>query len=145
MSTTETIDRAVPERHALPLPATTAGLMAMRSAKGKRSILDYVEDAHIALWENDDYRNLCDAVMNTEAVEGSLAANHYRAAELIRDKARKSGSTNPAGTANLETLKRSLRLVMRRYQISPAQRRAGFVNGEALAAIADDTDADDTD
>lgn len=123
-------DRAVPLRRPIPaLPATTQGLMALRTAKRNRTILDYVEDHHVSLWEDNEYRTLLDAVFNADALEGSLNANHYAAAGIIREHARSQDDTGIVAVASLESIKTALRFVMRRYNINPKQRRAAYLAG----------------
>ena len=70
------------------LPETATEFLAHRKMKATRSLKDQVEDVHIALYDDKSYKALLEAVYNEQAVEGSLAADDFKAAELIREKAK---------------------------------------------------------
>ena len=65
---------------------------------------------------------MLDAVHNSDAQEGSLIADDFEAARMIRDKANDIGNAYVA-SKNLTTLKNSLSVVLRRYGISRKERR----------------------
>ena len=74
------------------------------------------------------------------AIEGSLQADDFEAARVIREWAKKKGVVFVA-KQNLETIKRSLHVVWRRYQIDRKQRRItvhGQIHGQTTAEVADD-------
>ena len=72
------------------LPQTAAEFLAHRKMKARRNLNDQFEDVHLALYDTDkSYTELLYAVYNHQAVEGSLAADDFKAAELIREKAKK--------------------------------------------------------
>lgn len=131
--------KAVMKLDVVPLPGTTEGLKALRTMKTNRHLIEYVDDLVISsLWENEHFRVLCGAVLNSEAEEGSLNANHFAAAEMIRTAARKEGGSNPAATATLESLKKSLRWVLRRYNAHPKQRLAAYLAKETQSKLEHD-------
>jgi len=108
----------------VPLPATVEDLMRQRIAQRKRSIIDIVEEIHLQLWDKEeDYIRLLNSVWNEQAVEGSVRIDRVCAAEMVRDYAQKRGD-NPAGKANLATIVKALGVILKRYRISPKQRRA---------------------
>ena len=74
------------------LPENASEFLAHRKLKGRRTLNDQVEDVHIALYDSDKgYTDFLYAVYDEQAVEGSLAADNFKAAELIREKAKKMG------------------------------------------------------
>jgi hypothetical protein len=93
-----------------------------------RSLNDQVEDIHVALWDNEEYRDLLDAVDNTEAVEGSLIADTFAAASMIRDYAR-ANKVAAVMQAKLAAVVWSLKVVMRRYSMSRRERSAKADDG----------------
>jgi len=105
-----------------PLPSTVAEHLAHRSMKTERTLNDIVEDVHLSLLENADYRAFLNAVWDEHAVEGSLAADNIMAAEMIRAKASKLGN-NVLAKEKLATIAKCLGIVMRRYGYSRNQRR----------------------
>jgi hypothetical protein len=116
--------RATPLRPAIaPLPATAEGILALAPQRN-RSIIDQVEDIHRMLLANAVYRKLIDVVFNEHAVEGNIAANHYKAAMMLQDKAKSLDANHPVAKANWGTLKAALKRVLTRGGISPKQRKA---------------------
>jgi hypothetical protein len=110
---------AVAKRHASRLPISSSGLS--RKNLSHRTINDEVEALFLPLYEADaDFREQLEAVYDSEAVEGSLRADDYDAATLLRQSA-------PAGSrvaqSNKETLRRAISVVLRRYNISRNERR----------------------
>jgi len=94
-----------------------------RKIKNERTLNDHVEDVHIALYDDSpDYRRLLEAVWDSDAVEGSLAIDNTMAAMMIRDKA-KDMPGNPVGAKKLDTIVKSLTVVLRRYHNSRKERR----------------------
>src|SRR5215467_3692621 len=67
------------------LPVDVAGLMAQRRSPIATTLNDHVETIHLALWPRDEYRASLDAVHDSEAVEGSISADNFVAALLIRE------------------------------------------------------------
>jgi len=84
-----------------------------------------VESIHILLWENERYRTLLKALYNELAIEGSLAADDFAAATMIREKALEMCDLEmrDVGTAKLADISKALGVVLRRYWASRKQRR----------------------
>ncbi|MCB1773569.1 MAG: hypothetical protein KDI88_08120 [Gammaproteobacteria bacterium] len=106
----------------IALPPTVSDLIEQRKSKTKKTLHDQVEDLHLSLWENAAYQALLDAVYPEQAIEGSLFADDFEAARMIREAAKKKGNAYVAGQ-KLETLRKSLSVVLRRYGISRKERR----------------------
>ena len=121
---------------AAPLPATLEEMLARRPLAANRTLNDYVDDVHKALWAAPDelqtYRNLLDAVYDEDAVEGSLAIDNSKAAEMIREYARDPAHPIPyLKHKKLATIVKSLNVVLRRYKMSRKE-RASQVGGEQV-------------
>jgi hypothetical protein len=94
-----------------------------RKIKSARMLNDYVEDVHRMLWDDSkEYRDFLEAVWDSDAVEGSLAIDNVMAAEMIREKAKEIDG-NPVGTKKLDTIVKSLGVILRRYENSRKERR----------------------
>lgn len=119
-------------RVAPPLPDNLSEWQ--RAIKVERTLNDLVEDIHRMLVEDnelsDQYRKLLRAVYDAHAVEGSLAADNYEAARMIREKAVKIGSSEVA-QEKLAIISMALNVVLRRYNMSRKQRRQ-MLNGEVV-------------
>lgn len=116
-----------------PLPVTVSDWQKKRVIKTKRTLNDYVEDVHLNLLEDDGkdgelYRRYLYATYDVQAVEGSLAADNIKAAEVIRDTA---GNENPVKTEKLATISMALGVVLRRYEEDRKSRRQR-VGGEIV-------------
>jgi hypothetical protein len=109
------------ESKVIALPTTVQGLMDLKKSKTKKSLHDQVEAIHLQLWVNGTYRKFLDAVYNSQAVEGSMIADDFEAARMIREEARENGNHYVA-EQNLTTLKQSLGVVMRRFGVSRKER-----------------------
>lgn len=108
-----------------PLPKDRATMVAQRLIQSERNLNDHVDDLHVELFEEGtEYYSLLEPVFNSQAVNGSLSADDFRAAQIILGLAKEK---HPAATQvakqNIETIKRSLHVVWRRYNISRKQRR----------------------
>lgn len=106
------------------LPATVQGLIDQRKNKSKRTLNDQVDEIHLQLWADPSYRKLQDAVYSEQAVEGSLIADDFELARMIRVHAKKIGNPYVANQ-KLDTLRKSALVVARRYGISRKERREG--------------------
>ena len=128
MTTTTTAGQklAVPP----PLPATKKDLLAQRVGQMRRTLNDMVEEAHIALYDDDRYVAFLNAVYDEQAVEGSLSADNIMAATMIRDYAKKNGGGQLVNE-KLATISKALGVVMRRYEISRKERR-DMIHGETV-------------
>jgi len=114
-----------------PLPVTTDDLE--RKLKSGLTLNDHVEAVYLILWnESADFRAFLEAVWDSDAIEGSLSIDSTMAAMLLREKA-KALDGNPAGKKNLDTLKKSLSVVLNRYGISRKERRH-TVHGQVVPA-----------
>lgn len=105
-----------------PLPENTAALIEQRKNKRSYSLNDMVEKHHLALYESEDYQVLLEAVFPEQATEGSLIADDFEAARMIRDRARDTGDGYVA-KQKLDTIRKALTVVLRRYGISRKERR----------------------
>jgi hypothetical protein len=120
MTQVETRSTSILARPA-PLPAKIDDWE--RKNKSSLTLNDHVESVHRTLWDSDEeYRRYLEAVWDSDAVEGSLAIDNVKAAEMIREKALKLDG-NPVGTKKLDTIVRSLNVVLRRYENSRKERR----------------------
>lgn len=103
-----------------PLPVSL-----QRYLLAQRTINDLVEDAFIALDRSDQsekFRSYLTALYPEHAVEGSPAADDLEAANMIREWAKAHEVTELAGEKKTIIVK-ALKVVMRRYRISRAERR----------------------
>jgi hypothetical protein len=126
-----------------------------RFLKTERTLNDLVEDIHRLLVDDEElgeeYRALHRAVYDSQAVEGSLAADNLFLAIMIRDKARSVG--NELADEKAHTIARALAVVMRRYHASRKERRdmlegkiemnANYNPGKSLPARSKDEEDDD--
>lgn len=119
-------------RVAPPLPDNTKDWQ--RASNRERTLNDLVEDVHMMLIDDpeqgDEYRAYLRAVYDAHAVEGSLAIDNGKAAELIRLRAKKIGSHELA-SEKLAPISMALNVVLRRYNMSRKQRRQ-MLNGEIV-------------
>lgn len=94
-----------------------------RKIKSTRMLNDYVEDVHRMLWDDSkEYRDFLEAVWDSDAIEGSLAIDNVMAAEMIREKAKELDGS-PVGNKKLDTIVKSLGVILRRYENSRKERR----------------------
>jgi hypothetical protein len=95
-----------------------------------KKLNDDVENVHGSLsWSDkaEEYLRLLDATHNSQAVEGSIAADDFAAARMLREHAQSIG--NKVAEQNLTTIKRALSIVLSRYNLGRKQRanRVGAV------------------
>lgn len=109
--------------HSVPatLPDTVEGLLERRRIMRQRTLNDYVDDIHVALWPTAEYRGALEAVYDEDAIEGSLAADNFTAATMIREFARINNVPQVANK-KLATIVKALNVVTRRYSISRNER-----------------------
>jgi hypothetical protein len=115
-----------------PVPRSVAEWV--RAIKTRPTINDMVEQYHLQLLANEDYAKLYDAVYNEQAVEGSLISDDHEAARAIREAAIRDNS--PLGREKLATIVKSVRVVLRRYDMGRNQRREYFGSGGAGSSSA---------
>ena len=113
-----------------PLPATTSELLSMRKLKRERTINDLVEDVLVRLWENTAFMKYIEAVDDPGSVEGYRWVDDVKAAEMIRDTARKAEIAELA-EQRLGTIINAMHVVLRRYGISRKQRK-NTIGGEIV-------------
>ena len=113
----------------IPLPGSVIEMQAGRLTPFKRLLNDMVEELHTKCFEEERYRNYLDGVWDEQCVEGSLAADNFKAAEIIRERATKEKS--PVAREKLATIVKSLGIVLKRYGISRRERR-NTVDGQIV-------------
>jgi hypothetical protein len=124
------IERARPA----PLPQKLEDYDKLRKKPRFVNLNDLVEELHRELWDdNAEYRRLNEAVWDADAVEGDLGIDDMKAAEMIRNVARKRDAEGEVGRRNLATLVKCLRVVMRRSNADRRSRRYS-VSGETVTA-----------
>lgn len=104
-----------------PLPKSVIEMQAQRIVPLKRLLNDMIEELHYKCYESEQYRAYLDGVWDEQCIEGSLAADNFKAAEMIRDRAKKDGS--PAAREKLATIVKSLGIVLKKHHMSRKERR----------------------
>ena len=112
-----------------PLPGSVIAMQAGRRTPFVRLLNDMVDELHNKLFENGKYKLFLEGVWDEQCIEGSLAADNFKAAEMIRDQAVKENS--PVAREKLATIVKSLGIVLKRYGISRKERRQ-TVDGEIV-------------
>lgn len=107
---------------ATPLPETRAELEAQRKSMRDRTLNDYVEDVHLELWDNPLFRKALNAVTDAGTLEGSVGADNFVAATMIRARATENGKPRAVIDAKLQEIVTALQVVMRRYKIGRKDR-----------------------
>ena len=82
----------------------------------KRSINDLVEEVLVKLWDDESFTKLVGSISNSQTVHGSLATDNVMAALMIRDRAKRDHH-NEVAEQNLRTIKRAMRVALRRFGI----------------------------
>jgi hypothetical protein len=108
------------------LPETAAAYLSLRKNKAQRTLNDQIEDLHLLLAADKRYSSYLYATYDEMAVEGSLAADNYKASEMIRDKATPGSEVSGL---KLATINKALGVVLRRYGTDRKTRR-NMVGGE---------------
>lgn len=119
------------------VPATTEDMLKGKVTKTTMTLNDYVEQAYIALYSNEEFQKSIDAVWDEDAVEGSLAADNFIASGMIRDWAKTDNNSPYLEGRKLATIAKSLNVVLRRYGLSRKQRRT-MLHGEEDAGNGND-------
>ena len=79
-----------------PLPSFCCGIASAGGSCCSCCLLnDMVEEIHTKCYENEKYRAYLDGVWDEQCVEGSLAADNFKAAEMIRERATTMDSGQP--------------------------------------------------
>jgi hypothetical protein len=118
---------------ARPMPSL-ADFKQKRLLKTGRSFNDQLEDIVVELYDDKKFQDLMKGVWDEECVEGSVPADNFSAAELIRVLARKKDEESDVAKAKLATIVKALNVVMRRYGESRKERRM-TVHGEIVPDI----------
>lgn len=111
-----------PRPPAPALPSSVSDLLALRKTLRTRSLNDDVEEIHLALWDDLQYRQFFLPIWKEETIEGTFIADELMAAIQVREYA--NNHQKPiAATAKLAAIIRSLHVVCRRYGISRKERQ----------------------
>ena len=96
------------------LPVSSADLP--RKSLAPKSLIDQVDELFGKLWdESEEFRALQEALFDDDAVEGSLRADDFKGALLMRDWVAEG---HPVKVKKLEPLARALRYARKRWGIS---------------------------
>jgi hypothetical protein len=129
-----------------PLPSTISDLLALRIGKVIRTLNDEVETVLKLIYADDspldpndpdsitvaeNFKQYIWATRDSEAKEGSLGADNFTAARILRDYARDVAKNVLVAKQNLATLNHTMNVVLRRYQQSRKQRR-NMLGGQSV-------------
>lgn len=108
----------------------------IRKTKSDRNLNDLVEELHMELVNEahsrcEEYRGFLDATHDSQAVEGSLAADNNEAARIVREEARSSKPTGLVARSNLASIIKALNVVLTRYNMTRKERRT-MIGGQSL-------------
>jgi|KBSMisStandDraft_5_1062788.scaffolds.fasta_scaffold00074_64 hypothetical protein len=117
------------------LPETVADLLAQRRSLKTRSLHDDVDECHLKLWTNPEYRRCFFAVHASETIEGSFIADEHMAAGMIRTFA-KANNIPIAAETKIAAIVYSLNVVCRRYNMSRKDRQ-NRVHGQRVDEAAE--------
>lgn len=98
-----------------PLPQTSREYVA-QSTPSRSSIHDMVEQLHIKLYDNKEYRNLFEAITDERSVNGKVIFDRYEAAKKVKEFAVKEGVVAVA-MLQADEIRKSLNVVMKRGKI----------------------------
>ena len=119
-----------------PVPETVVELMNQRKSMRTRTLNDDVEDIHLRMWQEQDYRRYFGPIWREETIEGSFIDDDACVAQMVRKYAR-DHSFPIAGHANLASIRHSLHVVARRYGLSRKERQQ-LVGGHVVEAEDDE-------
>lgn len=114
-------------RKIFPLPTSSAALLAQQKSMRGRSLLDDVNDCHVKLFDEENYRKWFQAIDRAGTIEGSFQADEQEAARMIRDYAADNGFPL-AKDARLVSIMSALTWVCKRYGISRRERANSLVD-----------------
>jgi hypothetical protein len=109
----------------------SARYLMSRDAKSTGSLNDHAEVVFLELYSEEKFKRLLQAVWPEESVNGTLDLDDVEAATMIQERAASSISETirrRVGEADRKAIVHALRVVMRRYGISRAQRRHTLAN-----------------
>jgi hypothetical protein len=105
--------------------------MAHRKVKTMRTLNDQIEEIHLKLYEtNPKYKDLLEAVWDSDAVEGSLSIDNTLAAQMLRQQAIDDHNAD-VSRRKLDTIVKCMGVVLRRYEFDRKTRRQ-TVHGERV-------------
>lgn len=121
-----------------PVPETVVDLINQRRTMRTRTINDDVEEIHLRLWEELDYRRYFVPIWREETIEGSFIDDDACVAQMVRKYAREH-NVPIAKNANLASIRHSLQVVSRRYGLSRKERQR-IVGGERVESNGEDAE-----
>lgn len=124
----------VPKPLPAQLPESREAFLAKRKIKAVRTLNDQIEDVHLELANDKEYKRFLYAVYDEQAVEGSLSADNVKAAEMLRNKATEVNPDGEVAAQKLATIIKALGVVLRRYEEDRKTRR-NTVGGEVVPDI----------
>ena len=106
------------------LPATAEEFLAHRKSKAGRTLNDAVEAniLDVVNGGNAEFHKLINGTHNEHAVEGSINADNFMAAKMLRDHASEKGDSLVANT-DLTSVVRAMGVALRRYGLDRTTRR----------------------
>lgn len=116
-------------RATIKLPVTQEDLAARYNMKRESNLNDMVETYVRKMIVDDNFRKYLNELTREDALEGDLFLDDSVAAGMIRDAAIED-SNSMVSEQKLKPLIRSLKVVMRRFNISREQRRDNMLNGD---------------
>jgi hypothetical protein len=107
------------------LPKTLADLDARCTLKVPVvNLNDEVHDIFRVLWHDEKFRLLLNATTDKDSIEGATYVDDVVAAQQIRDYALTDGKNPFVGGKQVAAIVRSLKVVMRRHEMSRKDRAA---------------------
>lgn len=122
------MSEVVVREKAISLPPSVEGLMACRKIPPKTTLNDNVERIVLNLWEDVTFQKLIDATYHEQTVEGSIIADDLEAARMIRGfstQEENAAEFKYVASQKLDTIRKSMNVVLRRYHMSRKERREG--------------------
>lgn len=104
------------------LPTSVTKFLEMRKKQSRVNLHDEVERSYLALYEDDAFRKLREAVYREQCVEGNFIDDDVASAHMLRDHAKREGNA-VIMREKLSTIRRSISVVEKRYQATREMRR----------------------
>jgi hypothetical protein len=115
--------KIVPHQRPEPLPATVEEFKARRLVPFTKPFLPAIEAYVIKLYPDPLFRRLSEAAFPEDALEGSLPADNFARAMMLREAAREADD-DQVGSADLAKISRTIGAVMMlKYGFSRRKRR----------------------
>lgn len=118
------------ELSAVPIPTSVAELDLLYRLARRPTLNDIVQRVVKSLIADPKFQKLIRAGHDSQAVEGSMAADNFMAAMMVREKATED-KVEDVIEENLSTINRALQVVLRRYGLGRKQRRY-TIDGEFI-------------